>query len=265
MKTIKWSILLYFLVAGCSPQEVKPKTVKLDYYFNHEFKKDSGGRMIRYHYTWEDSTYDGFSKFGAIFRKNNLITDSLGAAPTMQNLKNADIYIIVDPDTKKENPNPNYIQPADVSVIDNWVKSGGVLVMMANDSANVELPHFNTLAETFGIHFNNDLLNPVPNDSFELGCFSISDSNRIFKTAKKVYLKGICSLALSGAAKSVLSSGENVIMATAKYGKGSVFAVGDPWLYNEYVNGRIPASYHIDNFKAGDDLVKWLIKQIPAK
>jgi unsaturated rhamnogalacturonyl hydrolase len=50
-------------------------------------------------------------------------------------------------------------------------------------------------------------------------------------------------------------------MALAKYGKGTVFVVGDPWLYNEYTDGRkIPAEF--ENYKAGKELVKWLIQQI---
>ena len=52
-------------------------------------------------------------------------------------------------------------------------------------------------------------------------------------------------------------------MATAKVGKGTVFAVGDPWLYNEYVDGRrLPDQY--ENFKAATDLVNWLISQSKA-
>ena len=49
-------------------------------------------------------------------------------------------------------------------------------------------------------------------------------------------------------------------MAVSKYGKGTVFAVGDPWLYNEYTDGRkLPPEY--DTFKAAQDLALWLIKQ----
>jgi unsaturated rhamnogalacturonyl hydrolase len=49
-------------------------------------------------------------------------------------------------------------------------------------------------------------------------------------------------------------------MAVAKYGKGTVFAVGDPWLYNEYTDGRkIPAEYQ--NAKAAYELAKWLLQQ----
>ncbi|MEI2709243.1 MAG: hypothetical protein V9E96_09555 [Chitinophagaceae bacterium] len=52
-----------------------------------------------------------------------------------------------------------------------------------------------------------------------------------------------------------------VIAAIAKYGKGSVFAIGDPWLYNEYVDGRkLPSDF--ENFKAAKKLIEWLSNQI---
>ena len=53
-------------------------------------------------------------------------------------------------------------------------------------------------------------------------------------------------------------------MAVAKVGKGTVFAVGDPWLYNEYTDGRrLPREY--DNYKAAVDLTLWLIGQAKAR
>jgi unsaturated rhamnogalacturonyl hydrolase len=55
-----------------------------------------------------------------------------------------------------------------------------------------------------------------------------------------------------------------VIVALAKLGRGTVFAVGDPWLYNEYVDGRkLPAEF--DNAQAAKDLSRWLIGQVPSK
>ncbi len=62
-------------------------------------------------------------------------------------------YIIVDPDRPQENPNPNYIENQHVEAIAKWVKNGWMLILMANDSANVELAHFNVLASRFGISF----------------------------------------------------------------------------------------------------------------
>ena len=57
----------------------------------------------------------------------------------------------------------------------------------------------------------------------------------------------------------VIKEGD-VVMAIAKYGKGTVFAVGDPWLYNEYVDDRktLPG---FDNYEAANDLAAWLLKQ----
>jgi unsaturated rhamnogalacturonyl hydrolase len=54
-------------------------------------------------------------------------------------------------------------------------------------------------------------------------------------------------------------------MAVAKVEKGTVFAVGDPWLYNEYVDGRKISSSEYQNYKAAEDLVKWVIDQLPRK
>ena len=50
-------------------------------------------------------------------------------------------------------------------------------------------------------------------------------------------------------------------MASAKYGKGTVFAVADPWVYNEYTNGQnLPPEY--DNLGGAVELVNWLVKQV---
>jgi unsaturated rhamnogalacturonyl hydrolase len=47
-------------------------------------------------------------------------------------------------------------------------------------------------------------------------------------------------------------------MAGARLDKGVVFAVGDPWFYNEYIDGRKIPPY-FENYKAAEDLVKWII------
>ncbi|MCO5949973.1 hypothetical protein [Mucilaginibacter flavidus] len=233
--------------------------VTLDYYFNHEVHKTSAGKVERYHYLWTEKANSGFSIFGEAFKKAGAALDTLDSAPTSANLKGTAIYIIVDPDTKKESPNPNYIEPKDIKAIASWVKSGGVLLMMANDSANFELPHFNNLATKFGMHFNDDLQNHVIDDNhFEDGAI-VTTGNPVFKTACKVFMKDACSIALSGSAKSLLKNSSGaVIIAVAKYGKGTAIAVGDPWLYDEYTNGRLPKSF--ENDKAANDIVNWLTK-----
>ena len=83
---------------------------------------------------------------------------------------------------------------------------------------------------------------------------------KYLKRATKIYLKEICTLNVKAPAKSVVTDNGDVIMAVSKVGKGTVFAVGDPWLYNEYIDGRkIPME--LQNYKAAEDLVQWLIKQ----
>jgi unsaturated rhamnogalacturonyl hydrolase len=48
-------------------------------------------------------------------------------------------------------------------------------------------------------------------------------------------------------------------MATAKVGKGKVFALGDPWLYTEYTNNRrTPLEY--ENFLAAKKLAIYMLK-----
>ena len=79
-----------------------------------------------------------------------------------------------------------------------------------------------------------------------------------------MYLKEISVLNVKSPAKALVTKESDIIIGTAKVGKGTVFAVGDPWLYNEYTDGRkLPLQY--ENYKAAEDLVEWLIKQTPPK
>jgi unsaturated rhamnogalacturonyl hydrolase len=240
--------------------EGKGKTVLLDNYFNSETKKDITGKMSPWHYTWDDLSNSGFSALGKIFEQHGAKTATLTQAPTAHDLSKASVYIIVDPDHEKDNPKPNYMQPQHAREIYNWVKGGGVLAIFLNDSINTEFKNFNQLPQKFGITFNQDARNLVKNDQFEQGAFIILSNHSIFKTAKKIYVKELSTLNVTKPAKAVLTEGGDNIIAVAKVGKGTVFAIGDPWLYNEYVDGRkLPLEY--ENFKAANDLVKWLLKQ----
>jgi unsaturated rhamnogalacturonyl hydrolase len=242
----------------------KGRTITLDNYFNAETKKDITGQMAPWHYKWEERANGGYSLWGRVFRSFGANTRSLSQAPTAANLKGTDVYIIVDPDTPTETPNPNYIGAADIKAIAAWVKAGGVLVFMGNDVGNMEFDHFNQLGKQFGIQFNKNSRNKVPGNEFEKGLLVARDGDPIFKTARRLYLKEISTFALSPPAKPVFQDQGDVIMAVAKLGQGTVFAVGDPWLYNEYVDGRkLPPTF--DNFKAARDLTKWLVQQVPAK
>jgi electron transfer flavoprotein alpha subunit len=237
------------------------QVVTLDNYFNQETQKSKENVSKSFHYLWEDKGDSGFSKFGTAFSEYGAVLTTLREAPSAKSLKGSAVYIIVDPDTKKESLNPHFISKEDVKVIVDWVKKGGVLLLMANDSANAELPHLNELAARFGLHFNNDLQNHVINDKhFEDGRVMIKE-NALLRTTTKIYMKDVASITVKTPAKAALEKNGIILIATAKYGKGTVLAVGDPWLYNEYVNGRLPAGY--ENDKAAKDIAEWLLKQVP--
>ncbi len=234
------------------------KVVATDYYFNREFRKDFNGKEEQFHYTWEDRQHPGFWFWGTIFRDFGAKTTAIKAAPTAQNLKEVDVYIIVDPDTKKETPTPNFIQNTDIKVITDWVKAGGTLVLMANDTANCEHKNFNLLAKEFGIQFLPKNVNMVQGTQWQQGRIDIAPNNPVFKNTKAVYIKELAPLELKAPAQPILTHQGDVIVGVAKVGKGRVFAVGDPWLYNEYTDGRrIPLIY--ENFSAAKDLARWLI------
>lgn len=238
----------------------KGKKVLLDAYFNNESKKDVAGIDQPYHYQWSDQSNGGFSMLGYLFRSYGVQTNTLHKAPSKNRLHDTDIYIIVDPDTKKEVAAPNFIRRKDVKAIRSWVKNGGVLLLFSNDSGNAELHHFNSLAGAFGIHWSHSSRNMVKDNQFETGDITVSQENPVFSEGLKLYLKEICLIDVVPPAKPLLTEQGDIIMATAQYGKGTVFAVGDPWLYNEYIDGRkLPSVFQ--NAEAARDLIQWSIKQ----
>lgn len=242
----------------------KGKTILLDDYFNSERKKDVTGTPVAWHYQWNEKSNGGFSFLGNLFRSYGAATRTLSEAPTKTNLKNASIYIIVDADNVADNPTPNYVQPAHIEALYNWVKDGGVLVLMHNDKPNAEFEHFNKLAEKFGIHFNEDSYNRVTGTEWEMGKVDVPAGNAILPGVKKIYQKEISTIVVQPPARSMLKKEDINVFAVAKIGKGTVFATGDPWIYNEYVDGRrLPLSF--ENAKAAEEWVKWLIRQSPAK
>ncbi len=238
----------------------KGKTVTMDNYFNRETMLDAFGNEIVFHYKWQEKDNGGFSFLAHIFNNYGVETKLLDEAPIAENLKNTSIYFLVDPDWPKENKKPNYIGSKHIEALYDFVKKGGVLVMLANDSNNVEFTNFNKLAERFGIHWDGNMRHDVINNQFEQGAILINSDNPVFKNTQKVFIKQLSTQTLKKPAQSILSENGEVIMSVSKVGKGVVFATGDPWFYNEYVDGRkLPAEYQ--NYKAATDLVQWLIKQ----
>lgn len=238
-------------------------TVLIDAWFNSQKRQNALGQAESFHYKWDDLANSGFAFFGHIFHSYGVKTETLDQAPTLKALRNAQIYIIASPDIPSKNPTPNYVTNADVEQTADWVKQGGVLVLMENDAANAEFEHFNHLSERFGIHFNPVIKNQVPDSEFEKGAVPAPADGKLFLHPHKFFMKDICTITASAAALPVLKLNGDTVMAEAKYGKGTVYAVVDPWLYNEYTDGRkLPAEY--DNYAGGRELVRWLIEQVPA-
>ncbi len=239
-------------------QKAIGKEVFVDRFYNNEWKKDVTGKLVRWHYNWEEVNNSGFSFFGALFEQQGAVLKSLDSAPNKNILPKSGVYIIVDPDHIKDNPTPNYMNEKDAIEIANWVKNGGTLLLMANDSNNCDLLHFNILANKFGIQLTNKSINMVKGVEFETGVAYINKGNEVFKSGPKAHIKEICTIEIKSPAKILVQKEDDIIMATAKYGKGKVFAIGDPWLYNEYVDGRkLPAEWQ--NFIAAKELVQWLL------
>lgn len=230
------------------------KVVMLDRFYNNEYKNGQ-----RYHYTWEDKMDSGFSWFGSIFKDYGAKLESLDDRPTEKNLAEADVYIIVDPDHIKDNPTPNPINAKDAACIEKWVKNGGSLLLMTNDTTNADVVNANILAKKFGISFTMKNINFVKNDHFLEGDVISTVGNPVFQQNQKFYVKELVTLEVGKNVNIAASAGQDIVMACTSYGKGKVFIIGDPWLYNEYVNGRkLPSDYK--NFDAAQELAVWLIK-----
>ncbi|CAN5458088.1 hypothetical protein BH10ACI2_BH10ACI2_03330 [soil metagenome] len=236
------------------------KTVLLDDYFNHEIRKGKLGTDELFHYKLDERLDSGYSIFMNTFRTGGGKTAQLSAAPTASNLAGASVYIIVDPDTEKETANPKFIGPEHVKAISEWVKNGGVLAIFANDLGNCELDKTNELVKVFGITFDKNSEYKVLNNDYKMGKVMIPAGNPVLPNTKEIYIKEVSTLTVASPAKSILTVDGKNLMAVSKYGKGSVFVIGDPWLYNEYTDGRrLP--YEYENFKAAQDLGKWLSAQ----
>ena len=255
---MKRILLLVFVFCFYGAGSFAQKTIGLDNWFNHETNAKTGKI---FHYTWDDKEMSGFSQLGDVFVKHGAELKTIVSHPDSKSLKGVDVYIIVDPDTTKENPTPNYVEAADVKFLKNWVSKGGVLLLMSNDGPNCEFTHFNKLAQVFGFHFNPKTCNPVVNRQWEMGAETNLPNHPLFSGVNKIYMKEVSSITLTQNAKPVLKDGDAIYIAETQFGKGYVLAVGDPWLYNEYIDHQLlPESF--ENLKAANNLADLLLKKV---
>lgn len=255
-----------FLKAGSEMEQAatealgQGRTVLVDAWFNSQTRKNAAGQTELYHYKWNDDTNDGYAFFGRAFQRYGAQLATEKAAPTTADLKKAQIYVIASPDIPVKNPNPHYMDKASAEVIAAWVKAGGVLLLFENDPANADIEHLNTLSDLFGIHYNAVLTNHVVGNDYPAGAVTIPATTGVFAHAHQAYMKDTCSMTVKGNARAVVTKGSDVMIAVAHYGKGTVFAVVDPWVYNEYTDRRNHLPVEYDNFSSAIDLAGWAVR-----
>jgi len=252
------TLVMVVCAGGIALSQGAENRVLLDCYYNNEWRRGSDGSTTRYHYTWDDTTNSGFSQLASIIDRAGGKTDILTGPPSSSALRGSAIYIIVDPDTPRETDTLHVLDREGAEEIVEWVRDGGILLLLGNDSANADLRHFNILAERFGIRFNEDCRNRVSGGHYETGTFANLPDHPVFSGVRRIFLKEVSTLSLSPPATAILADGSDVIMATSTLGRGAVVAVGDPWFYNEYMDTRrLPEGF--DNAAAAATLFTWLL------
>jgi unsaturated rhamnogalacturonyl hydrolase len=234
--------------------KLKGKNLVIDRFFNKEYKN---GKL--FHYTWDDYFDSGFSWLGNYPSASGADLKHLDAPPDAVNLKNTDLYIMADPDGYKDSKSPNFIKATHINSIISYVKNGGNMLLMLNDTTNADFKYVSKLAEAFGVKVTGKNVNFVKNDNFPEGDVSVSDESEIFRKPYKLFIKELVTLEpLNKNVKTEAHVNGEAAIVSGRFGKGKFVIVGDPWLYNEYVNGRkLPAEY--ENLQAGKDLIDWLL------
>lgn len=255
-RQFSYRILLVALGMMLNPALSPAQVVGVDHWYNRETNAKTNQP---FHYLWTDTENSGYSQWGDLFKARGASLATVEEAASAKSLAKLDVYIIVDPDTTTESKSPNYILPPDIKAIKKWVEKGGVLVLLANDAPNCEFLHLNMLAAEFGMHFNHVSMHPVLNRQWDMGAFTSFPDHPMFKGVSKIYMKEISSIGLQGPAKAVLTEKGDAFVAESRVGKGLVVAIGDPWIYNEYIDHTyLPADF--ENMKAAVNLTEYLLK-----
>ncbi len=223
-------------------QAVAPKVVALDGFHNNESKMPD-------HYQWNGTRPGGYSEFGKLLTGLGAELKTIREKVTPATLVGVNVFIIADPDTPAETDHPQYIMPDEIAAIEQWVRDGGRLVLLGNDKGNAEFEHFNQLARRFGIEFLEETYPHVKGK----GILVAAGDTLIFKGASEVYLVEIAPLKLAPGVPVLLADQGTPIMALAHVGLGEVFALGDPWVYNEYID-------HKDNRSVAANLFRHLLR-----
>lgn len=202
------------------------------------------------HYRWDGAYMGGFSKLGAMLKSLGGELRTIGEPVSAASLKGVDCLIAVDPDTPAETASPQYWTASEVAAVDKWVRDGGTLLLLGNDKGNAEFEHFNELATKFGVTFVEG------KHATSAGVTKLrlkGPANPVFEGALEFYAVDVAPLKITHNKPEILLSESSVpLMAVLKHGKGAVFALGDPWLYDEYIATA-------DNTRIGENLFRYLL------
>jgi len=96
-----------------------------------------------------------------------------------------------------------------------------------------------------------------------MGRISVPANNYVIHS-RNIFLKDASPLDIAPPAMGFLMHDTEAVIAGATHGKGRIIAIGDPWLYNEYIDHRrLPGSF--DNLGAANNLVDFLLKKTEKK
>lgn len=217
--------------------------VAVDGFHNRESKMPD-------HYRWEGTRNGGYSQLARLLGELGAQTRTLEERCSAASLSGIDLLIVVDPDTPAETDAPNYIEAAEIEALEQWVKKGGKLVLLGNDKGNAEFEHFNRLAGRFGIEFVETTYPKMSGKAILVA----GGTHAIFEKSLQAYLVEVAPLKLAPGAEVILEDKGTPLMALVRAGRGTVFALGDPWIYNEYIN-------HKDNRRIAGNLFRLLLKK----
>lgn len=217
--------------------------VAVDGYHNNETKDTE-------HYRWEGTRNGSYSQLGAVIQGLGGELRTVREPMTAKTLRGIDVLIIADPDTPAEATDPKYISSGEIKALEKWVADGGRLVLFGNDKGNAEFEHFNQLAERFGIEF----VETIYRDSQGKSKLNLTSQSPVLGEGLTAYLVDVAPLRVSSRKfDTLLSDGTTQIMIQVHHAKGVVVALGDPWIYNEYIHSK-------DNHKMAENLFRALLK-----
>jgi unsaturated rhamnogalacturonyl hydrolase len=236
------ALMSLFVVLASVPLRAQT-VVALDGFHNNESKMPD-------HYQWEGTSDGSFSKLGNAFREHDVEVRTIRSRIDAKALDGVRLLIVVDPDTPDETSDPKNIEDAEIDAIEKWVFAGGRLVLLGNDKGHAEFTHFNKLASHFGIEFREETFPKVSGKAI----LEASGADAIFEGGLKAYLVEVAPLTLALPAQSMMKVDGTDVMALARVGRGMVFALGDPWLYDEYIE-------RADNVKIATNLFTMLLDE----